>query len=202
MKESRSKKEFFDKEALVWEEKYYPPEVRQKLEDLVISEFSIIPGIRVLDVGTGTGILIPYLVKLLGNTGFICSLDLSFPMVCEAKKKLSRMQDGVVCADVHHLPFRSEAFDRVICFAAFPHFDEPKKAIGEMTRVIKPGGMLVIAHLLSREELAHHHASHSEVAKDLLPDDETFLHLADAYGLRVEKIDDRPGRFVLKAFKN
>jgi len=201
MKKDRSKREFFDKEALIWEEKYYPSEVRQRLEELVVSEFSIVPGIRVLDVGTGTGILIPYLVRLLGGSGLICSFDLSFPMVCEAKKKLSRMQDGVLCADVHDLPFKSEVFDRVICFAAFPHFDEPEKAIGEMTRVIKPGGILVIAHLLSREELARHHASRNEVAEDLLPDDETFLRLAEVCGLRVEKIDDRPGRFVLRALK-
>ncbi|MEJ5299779.1 MAG: class I SAM-dependent methyltransferase [Thermodesulforhabdaceae bacterium] len=201
MKGNRSKKEFFDKEALVWEEKHYPSEVRQRLEDLIKSEFFIAPGTYVLDVGTGTGILIPYLVKFLGSLGLICSLDLSFPMVREAKRKLSRSQDGVLCADIHHLPFRSEIFDQVICFAAFPHFDDPKRAMEEMSRVTKRGGRLVIAHLLSREELARHHASRNEVSDDLLPNDETFHRLAEAVGLQIEKIDDRPGRFVLRARK-
>lgn len=201
MKLSKSRREFFDQEAQVWEEKHYPPEVRRKLEELVLSEFSISPGMRILDVGTGTGILISLIRRILGETGILCSFDLSFPMVKEARKKLTRKRDGVFCADVHRLPFRNEVFDQVICFAAFPHFDDPALAVREMARVLVSGGRLIVAHLLSREELAHHHAARSEVAEDLLPDDETFVKLAEGADLAVEKIEDRPGRFVFKATK-
>lgn len=201
MKLSKSRREFFDSEAEVWEDKHYPPEVRKNLEELISSEFCLSPDISVLDVGTGTGILIPFLTGILGSGGIICSFDLSFPMVRQAKRKLSRNQDGVLCADVHHIPFRSNVFDRVICFAAFPHFDDPAMAMSEMARVLAPGGRLIIAHLLSREELARHHASRNEVSMDLLPDDETFVKLAMMANLEVEKIEDRAGRFVLRAKK-
>lgn len=197
----RDRREFFDKEAHTWEEKHYPPEVRKKLEELILSEFSISPGLKILDVGAGTGILIPFLATLLGSSGIICSFDISFPMIQQAKLKLSRKQDQVICADVHHIPFRSNIFDLVICFAAFPHFDNPEQAIREMARVLKMEGRLIIAHLLSREELARHHFGRCEVSRDLLPSDETFTEMAENAGLVVEKIVDIPGKFLFRAKK-
>lgn len=197
----RSRRKFFDREADTWEEKHYPDEVRIKLKELIDSEFLISEGLRVLDVGTGTGILIPFLIPLLGSYGIVCSFDLSFPMTRQAKLKLSRKQDQVLCADVHHIPFRPGVFDRVICFAAFPHFDNPELALKEMSRVLKTGGKLIIAHLLSRDELARHHSTTDEVSRDLLPEDKIFIKIAEEAGCVVEKIVDRPGRFVLRARK-
>jgi hypothetical protein len=62
-------------------------------------------------------------------------------------------------------------FDRVICFAAFPRFDNPGQALQEMARVVKTGGAHIVAHLMSRKELAAHHGSHATVARDVLPPD-------------------------------
>ncbi|MCX7823338.1 MAG: class I SAM-dependent methyltransferase [Syntrophobacterales bacterium] len=197
----RSRLEFFDREAHRWEEKHYPMEVRKRLEELVLSEFCVVPGTNVLDVGSGTGIIIPLVSNLLGPSGFLCSFDLSFPMIRKAKPKISRDQDGLLCADVHHIPLRSNVFDLVICFAAFPHFDNQELAIQEMARVLKKGGRLIIAHLLSREELARHHASRNEVRGDLLPSDEVFTELAKKAGLQVEKIIERSGCFLFRAIK-
>ncbi len=196
----RSKKDFFDKEAPFWEEKHYLPEVRKRLEELV-PKFGVVPGHRVLDVGSGSGVLIPYLRKALEGKGLICSFDLSFNMTLEAKKKLFDKEGLVVCADVHSIPFRNEVFDRVICFAAFPHFDFPEIAILEMARVLKRGGKLIIAHLLSREELSKHHATREEVSGDVLPSDERFKELFEMANLAMGELLNQPGLFITSGFK-
>jgi len=191
----RSQREFFDQRALEWEHHCYPQEVRERLASL-IPEFGLAPGAWVLDVGTGPGVLISYLRRAIGPDGRICAFDLSMPMVRQARRKPLLDQDLVLQADAHHLPFDADIFDNVICFAAFPHFDDPALALFEMARVARPGARLVIAHLLSREELARHHGGHAAVADDILPDAErmrVFFHRA---GLDDPKIEDRPGRYL------
>jgi ubiquinone/menaquinone biosynthesis C-methylase UbiE len=196
----RSQREFFDSRALEWEYDCYPEEVRGRLADL-IPEFGLAPGARVLDVGTGPGVLIPYLRQAIRPEGRICAFDLSFQMVLQARCKRLQEQDLVVQADAHHLPFDASIFDNIICFAAFPHFDDPAQALFEMTRVARSGARVVIAHLLSREELARHHGGHAAVAEDALPDAEQMGGLFEQAGLEKPLIEDRPGRYLATAKK-
>lgn len=192
---SRSQREFFDSRAVDWERNCYPDEVRRRLVEL-IAQFGLKPGACVLDVGTGPGVLIPYLRRTIGPAGRICSFDLSFPMVRQARCKPLLEQDLVLQADAHHLPFAADIFDSVLCFAAFPHFDDPALALFEMARVARPGARVVIAHLLSREELARHHGGHAAVADDILPNAERMQAFFHQAGLGDPSIEDRPGRYL------
>ncbi len=196
------KSEFFDIRAENWESSHYPGPVRERLTGL-IDIFGVISGESILDVGTGPGVLIPYLQSLSGISGRVTAFDLSFPMVKQACRKNKAEDNGtVVQADALHIPFETGIFDRVICFAAFPHFDGPAEAVHEMGRVLKPGGCLVIAHLMSREELAAHHAAHAGVEKDILPDAREMTDLFQAAGFKKPEITDRPGRYSAKATKS
>jgi ubiquinone/menaquinone biosynthesis C-methylase UbiE len=147
---------FFDTRAENWEETCYPAPVRARLRDL-IREFGVRPGERLLDVGTGPGVLLPYLRQRVGPSGQVCAFDLSLKMIRQAHGKPHTSLDMILQADVHTIPFTDRVFGRVICFAAFPHFDDPAQALQEMGRVLRPGGVLIIAHLMSRKELAAHH---------------------------------------------
>jgi ubiquinone/menaquinone biosynthesis C-methylase UbiE len=192
--------EFFDHRAKDWEAHNYPPDVRRRLEEL-ITAFGIRECERVLDIGTGPGILIPYLREWVGEEGRICALDLSFEMVRTARMKVCRETDLVLRADVHHLPLKSDSQDRVICFAAFPHFADPRSALMEMSRVLTLGGVLVIAHLMSRRELASHHGTHSAVARDVLPGPGKMRALFADAGLAASDIIDEPGRYLAVGLK-
>lgn len=192
--------DFFDHRAKNWEVHNYPPEVRRRLEKL-IPAFGIRECERVLDIGTGPGILIPYLRERVGRRGRVCALDLSLEMVRTARKKVLGEKDLILCADVHQLPLMPHSQDRVICFAAFPHFGDPRAALAEMTRVLVPGGVLVIAHLMSRKELAAHHAAHSAVARDVLPDTGEMKSLFADAGLTMQGVVDVPGRYLAVGIK-
>jgi ubiquinone/menaquinone biosynthesis C-methylase UbiE len=195
-----SRTAYFDQRAAEWEKDCYPAPVRERLRRLV-RNFDVVPGHRLLDVGTGPGILIPYLRELAGPAGRVCAFDLSFEMVRQAHAKPLGNRDAIVQADAHRIPFKDNRFDRVICFAAFPHFTHPQSALQEMARVLKTGGILVVAHLMSRRELASHHAAHTYVARDVLPDNARIRNLFSEADLAVIKIVNRPGRYLAKAVK-
>jgi len=193
---------FFDHRAKDWESSCYPPAVRARLLSL-LPEFGVNPGDRVLDIGTGPGVLIPYLRKRVGPGGWIFALDLSLPMVREAQVKRSSSRDLVLQADVHRLPFAPDRFDRVICFAAFPHFHSPETALAEMARVAVAGGTVIVAHLMSREGLARHHSeAHSAVADHVLPDAAGMRDLFRSAGLSDPRITDIPGRYLARASRD
>ena len=194
------KADFFDSRAANWEQTCYPPDVRARLEDL-IDEFGVKQGENVLDIGTGPGVLVPYLRDRLGQNGRVCAFDFSMEMARHAIRKLKNNADTVLRADVHHIPFKDATFDRAICFAAFPHFNDPQKALREMARSVRPGGTVIVAHLLSREELAEHHARHSSVKRDVLPEAPQMRSLFFSAGLTISEIVDKPGRYLARASK-
>lgn len=191
---------FFDHHAAEWEKTCYPPAVREKLIHLV-ADFGIRPNELILDVGTGSGVLLPYLIHYLGTSGKIAALDLSFEMARQAKKKDVAIPHFILRSDVHRLPFASDVFDRVICFAAFPHFHDAETALKEMARVTRTHGTIIISHLMSREELARHHATQGAVAEDRLPDDDAMALLFQSAGLQLSPIINKPGRYLASGIK-
>ena len=191
---------FFDERAAKWEEYCYPPDARGRLRDL-LPYFGVRPGTAVLDLGAGTGVLAPYLREMLRTEGMLVSLDVSFEMARHAAMKDSYATGGVLQATAMRLPVRDASMDTVVCFAAFPHFEDKLEALKEMFRVLKPGGNVVVAHLLSRTELARHHGGHSAVSNDALPDDDGMRGLFRAVGFPEPEIIDIPGRYVARAAK-
>ena len=77
---SDARRAFFDAHAHGWEERGYPADVRVRLEALVEC-FGIESGEKILDVGCGEGVLVPYLLDRLGPTGFVVELDNSLEML-------------------------------------------------------------------------------------------------------------------------
>jgi len=193
-------REFFDSRAEGWEDKCYPPDVRTRLAELV-PEFGVRPGARVLDVGTGPGVLNPYLRQAAGGEGTIVAFDLSANMIRQARKKRLTARDLFFQGDAQAMALPAECFDHVICFAAFPHFPDSLAALRELCRVARPGAEVVIAHLLSREELARHHGSHDAVADDVLPPEPAMRTLFARAGLGDPLVVDRPGRYMARARK-
>jgi ubiquinone/menaquinone biosynthesis C-methylase UbiE len=107
------------------------------------------PAARILEVAPGPG----YFAVELARLGFdVTGLDISHSFV-EIASGYARREAVPVDfrqGDVAALPFPAESFDAVVCQAAFKNFREPVKALNEMRRVLRPGGVAVI-HDMSRD---------------------------------------------------
>lgn len=193
------KLEWFNSLAASWDS-MYTAEKSEILQD-IIRRLNIPENSTVLDVGTGTGILIPWLKEAVGSGGNLVALDYAPEMVARAREKYDG-QAVFLVADVHSMKFPDETFDRVICNSAFPHFSDKPRAMSEMSRILKKGGKLHIFHPASREELNRFHSSlDAPVSKDILPDDEEMSAMARAAGLEEIDIQDGPVFYLMTARK-
>lgn len=153
--------EFFDRCAPWWDADMIRNEERIAA---ILNNAGVKPGMHVLDVACGTGVLFPdYLNRGVAS---VTAIDLSREMVKIASEKFPQVQ--VLCGDVEETEF-SRQFDCVMVYNAFPHFPDPARLIARLASLVKPGGKLSVAHGMSREALTSHHAGRaSEVSIDLI----------------------------------
>jgi len=107
----------------------------------------------VLDVATGTARLPLALLRRLQFDGQIVALDLSLKMLRLAEQKLGPHGDCVtlIRQDAMQLPFPDETFDAVTCLEALEFLPSPKRALNEMVRVLRPGGVLMTTNRVGWE---------------------------------------------------
>lgn len=104
----------------------------EELLDVVDAE----PGHRILDIGGGTGRLSEQF------EGQVVVADLSRNMLKKARKK--RPDLDLVRTSADRLPFPDDSFDRIVTTDAFHHFPDQDRCLAEFTRVLCPGGKLVL----------------------------------------------------------
>jgi ubiquinone/menaquinone biosynthesis C-methylase UbiE len=101
--------------------------------------------IRILDVGCATGRLLCRLAK--AGVKNLCGTDLAANILDIAGKKLSSLNvkaDLRVADAEEELPWSDDMFDFVTLTGVFHHFYQPQKALGEIHRVLKTGGRLIL----------------------------------------------------------
>jgi ubiquinone/menaquinone biosynthesis C-methylase UbiE len=113
-----------------------------------VDALELAPDALVLDVGTGTGAILPYLSGKLGEGGLAVGFDFSRAMAARARKRiLKRRLDAkvdAVAADSTALPFRDGSFDAALATFAFTSFPEPERAMRDVARVLRPGGRFAV----------------------------------------------------------
>ena len=193
--------EYFDQLAPTWDKELSPERLR--CLGNIVKELGIKPGYYVLDIGSGTGVLLPFLIAELGDEGKIIALDFSAEMLVQAQAKNFPPIVGFAQSDVLDIPLPDNSVDLAICNSAFPHFDDKVRALEEIARVLRTNGRLVICHTMSREMLNRLHQSIGGiVAGDLLPDESQLRALIKQAGLTVTHFEDGPERYLVIADKN
>ncbi|MGA9351705.1 MAG: methyltransferase domain-containing protein [Anaerolineae bacterium] len=189
-------RQFFDRIATEWDE-LEVEETHTRLREIVAG-LGIETGSTALDVGTGTGVLVPLLLEATDGKGQIVALDFSGEMLRRAKAK--GHPGAYVQGDAQRLPFSAETFDWVICNAVFPHFPDKRRALGKASRVLRQGGWLVICHTASRQEINEFHRSVGGiVAHDTIPDENAMRQLLREAELGEVRVWDDPDRYVALA---
>lgn len=176
--------EFFDRLAPQWDaDMIRHDEVIGKILDGA----GIEPGVDVLDVACGTGVLFPdYLARGVAS---LTAVDISPEMVKIARSKFPQVT--VYCGDVETVDF-GRKFDRIVVYNAFPHFPEPMQLVRTLSGMLKPGGTLTVAHGMSRAQIDGHHAgTASRVSIGLMHEDALAAVFRQYLHVTVKISDDR-----------
>lgn len=136
----------FDNQAMHYDG-WYKSKMGQFVDDvetqLAFRMFTPMKGMRILDVGCGTG---NFSIKLAEMGCKVTGIDISEEMLKIAREKVKAkgLEVDFHQMDAYHLEFEENSFDGVFSMAAFEFITEPQKAYDEMYRVLKPGGQLLI----------------------------------------------------------
>lgn len=129
---------------------------RKKLQppDKLIKRSGIKEGMRILEVGCGNGAFTIFAARVSGTKGEVYALDIQPRMLMQLKKKLSRPENRdiknikLVEGDAHKLPFNDNSFDVVYTVTVLQELPDQNRALKEMKRVLKPGGILAVSEFL------------------------------------------------------
>jgi ubiquinone/menaquinone biosynthesis C-methylase UbiE len=117
------------------------------LTDRLLQAARLAPGLRVLDVGSGTGEPALTIAGDVGPAGAVVASDPSPDLLAVAAEQAARAGlANLTCqpADVAALPFPDAAFDRVTCRLGVMYFLDPVAGLAEMRRVLVPGGRAAV----------------------------------------------------------
>jgi len=193
--------EYFDQLAPNWDKELTPE--RLKCLGKIVSELGIKPGDHLLDIGSGTGVLVPFLIAEMGTEGKIVALDFSMEMLVQSQARDFPPIVGFAQANVLAIPLPDDSVDLAICNSAFPHFGDKGKALKEIARALRTNGRLVICHTMSREAVNRLHQSiGGAVASDLLPDEFQLRRLIKQARLKITHFEDGPERYLVIAKKS
>ena len=112
-------------------------------KEALVRAAQVEPGMQVLDIASGTGEPALTLAEMVGPEGHVMATDLGSGMIAVAKEnaeKAGLTNMTFLQADAHQLPFSDRSFDRVTCRFGVMFFADMPQALGEIYRVLKPGG--------------------------------------------------------------
>jgi len=105
----------------------------------------------VLDIASGDGVLAELIAE---QSSRVDCVDLSPAVVEAARRRLAHLSNvRVHQGDMHLLPFADSRFDHVFAIQALAYSENPPAVLREATRVLKPGGRLIIAALNEHQHL-------------------------------------------------
>jgi len=145
----RKKNALFDE----WPEKYdkwfttpLGALVKKYESELMLDFLKPASGEQVLDAGCGTGV---FTLDILSSGAKVIGLDISLPMLQQAREKLAGYSFYPVWGDISNLPFREGIFDKAVSVTAIEFVKDAEKCVAELFRVTKKGGVVAVANLNS-----------------------------------------------------
>ena len=192
--------EFFNAIAEEWDEKHkHNPEILRK----IVNDLSIQQGSTILDVGTGTGVMMPYFIETIPKDCRIIAIDTAEKMIQVAKRKFSKKEYTNLdfkIQDISTFRMRQE-YDIILCHNCFPHFKNQEETIKNMAEGLKIGGKLMVAHSKSRDWINNLHRETDGVEHDYLPNVEELSLMMTNANLKVLSFVDNEEMFMVMAAK-
>jgi len=190
----------FDRMARTWDELPVPPDAAERLAR-VVQAARLCAGDAVLDVGSGTGALLPVLLERRPRRVF--AGDIAPEMLMRLRRKFAGAQVTPVVCDGARLPIHAGAFDAVFANAVLPHFEDKPIALAEFHRVAAPGARLIISHIIGRQRVNEIHAASEDAVLrgDQVPTAEKLAAMLHRAGWRVTEAEDSADFYLVVAEK-
>ncbi len=167
MRELETRKELFDQ----WPERYdswfttpIGSLVKKYESDLLLEMLDPRKEERILDAGCGTGV---FTRDTLDHGACIVGLDVSFPMVQRAAKKLSGQPFTAIAGNMTSLPFSDNSFDKVYSMTAIEFVADAQQTVKELNRVARSGAKIVLSTLNSLSPWAERRKKKAELGHEL-----------------------------------
>lgn len=187
---------YFDERADSWDESGCSGESR--VQGAVLSLVDLKPGDTVLDLGCGTGVMVPF--YLAAKAGKIVAVDVSEKMIeCAREKFGSEPSVELRASDALSLD-GGERFDAVVIYNAYPHFPDKLALVEKVYRMLKPSGRFVVAHGSGKDAInRHHEAVAAGVSCGLRAASEESVPWADKF--EIEALVDTPGFYAFSGVR-
>lgn len=191
---NRLQRKSFDKLYRLFEPPL-PEGVPERLEEIVALG-KITDRDTVLDVGTGTGILIPIIKKY--KPGRIYACDLSARMLKQLKENYPDVK--TILADVRDVGLPDDSVNVAFLNACYPNIVDKAGAFSNIGRMMKPEGRIVISHPMGKSFIL----SLRDITPfplDEFPEEAEAEALLKPFGFEIETFIDDPGLYILVARK-
>lgn len=191
---------FFDALAANWDdnEVLSTPDKVNRILDLM----NIKQNQEILDLGTGTGVLLPYLSERLGDNGKITAVDYSKGMLQRAIEKFSDLRPK---PEFLKLDFENDnipgEFDKIILYCVYPHLHSPIETLKWLMKVnLKEDGEIYIAFPCGPDYInSIHKERHSE--SDVLPSASVLVKYLRENDFNADLILEEENAYIVRVKK-
>ena len=124
---------------------------RMQSPDAIIKRSGMKSGMKILEIGCGSGAFTTFIARAVGIKGKVYALDIQPGMLEQLKNKLLKPENRDInnivlkLASAYDLPFSDNLFDLVYMVSVFQEIPDTAKALEEIKRVLKAGGILAIS---------------------------------------------------------
>ena len=189
-------KEFFNQKAEVWDE--MADHNSDKISQ-VVRELPDFDNPEILDVGSGTGVMVPFLKERYGQEASITVIDFAENMIQVSKRKHRDYKNiTYIIDDIFNYNFKQK-YDLIICYSVFPHFKDKKEILTRLKSLLKSNGHLLIFHSQSRQAINNmHRKAGQEVKDDNLPAAERVVEIGVEMGFSPVRTVDSDQLYVVE----
>jgi arsenite methyltransferase len=163
---------------------------------------------RVIDLGSGSGMDAFVAALLVGRSGRVVGIDFTVEQVDKARRLAG--EAGLDQVDfregcIERLPAKDENFDRAISNGAINLSPEKERVFAEAGRVLRPGGRLAIADIVSEQQLKESIVGDADLWASCIggaAQEDAYRAAIESAGLRVQEVRANPYEFISERARN